>query len=216
MRCLTLSPMRWESTRRWLRTGLPSVVWVLVALMNMSPVARLLRGAKICRLGVWGQGKIVNTYNPGTTTRFQRLNYTYSGIISELPQYVVLRSAKYGQTGIEQPEKVPTWVEGLEAGHPALRRFTTVNRTICGDQIPASTIERVYEWQPLIDFLAAAMDKPQLYPMADPLGRLNVMAYREGERLNWHFDRAEFNHHRAPAGAARRRRFSVPQRAAER
>ena len=28
--------------------------------------------------------------------------------------------------------------------------------------------------------------------MADPLGRLNVMTYRAGEHLNWHFDRAEF------------------------
>ena len=28
--------------------------------------------------------------------------------------------------------------------------------------------------------------------MADPLGRINVMAYHEGEQLNWHFDRAEF------------------------
>ena len=83
-------------------------------------------------------------------------------------------------------------IAGLEADHPALRRFTTVNRTICGDQIPASTITRIYEWPPLIDFLAAAMAKPRLYPMADPLGRINVMAYRAGERLNWHFDRAEF------------------------
>ena len=83
-------------------------------------------------------------------------------------------------------------IDILEAHHPALRRFTTVNRTICGDQIPASTITLIYEWQPLIDFLAAAMDKSALYPMADPLGRLNVMAYRAGERLNWHFDRAEF------------------------
>ena len=83
-------------------------------------------------------------------------------------------------------------IAGLEADHPALSRLRTVNHTICGDQIPASTITRIYEWQPLIDFLAAAMEKPQLFPMADPLGRLNVMAYREGERLNWHFDRAEF------------------------
>ena len=83
-------------------------------------------------------------------------------------------------------------IEGLEAGHPALSRHTTVNQTICGDQIPASTIAGVYEWRPLIDFLAAALEKPRLYPMADPLGRINVMAYRAGERLNWHFDRAEF------------------------
>ena len=83
-------------------------------------------------------------------------------------------------------------LEGLEAGHPALGRLRTVNRTICGVRIPTSLITRVYEWQPLIDFLAAVMDKPRLYPMADPLARINVMAYRVGEELNWHFDRSEF------------------------
>ena len=83
-------------------------------------------------------------------------------------------------------------IVGPRTGHPALGRLTTVNRTICGDQIPDSTIARVYEWQALIDFLAAAMEKPRLYPMEDPLGRLNVMDYGAGERLNWHFDRAEF------------------------
>ena len=72
----------------------------------------------------------------------------------------------------------------LEEVHPAFSRFTTINRTICGDQVPRSLIARIYEWQPLIDFLAAAMDKPRLYPMADPLGQINVMCYRAGERLN--------------------------------
>ena len=28
--------------------------------------------------------------------------------------------------------------------------------------------------------------------MADPLARANVIAYRQGEALNWHFDRCEF------------------------
>ena len=83
-------------------------------------------------------------------------------------------------------------IEGLDPDHPALRRFTTINHTICGDQSPGSVITRIYEWQPLIDFLAAVIGKSRLYPMADPLGRINVMAYHEGEQLNWHFDRAEF------------------------
>jgi hypothetical protein len=83
-------------------------------------------------------------------------------------------------------------IDGLAPDHPALGRIRTVNHTICGDQIPDSVITRIYEWQPLIDFLAATMGKPGLYPMADPLGRINVMAYHEGEQLNWHFDRAEF------------------------
>ncbi len=76
--------------------------------------------------------------------------------------------------------------------HPALRRFGTINHTVCADRIAGSAISQIYEWQPLIDFLAAAMDKARLYPMADPLARINVMAYGAGEQLNWHFDRAEF------------------------
>ena len=83
-------------------------------------------------------------------------------------------------------------IEGLDAHHPALARFETINHTICGDQIAASLVARIYEWQPLIDFLAATMDKSRLYPMADPLARINVMAYHAGEALNWHFDRSEF------------------------
>jgi len=83
-------------------------------------------------------------------------------------------------------------VTGLAPDHPALRCVETVNHTICADQIPESLICRLYEWPPLADFLAAALDKPRLYLMADPLARANVMAYRDGEALNWHFDRAEF------------------------
>ena len=36
------------------------------------------------------------------------------------------------------------------------------------------------------------MGKHALHTMQDPLARVNVMAYRHGEALNWHFDRSEF------------------------
>ncbi len=83
-------------------------------------------------------------------------------------------------------------IPGLAPEHPALRRFETVNHTLCADQLPGSIICRLYEWPPLAVFLAAVMEKPRLYLMADPLARANVMAYRAGEALNWHFDRSEF------------------------
>jgi hypothetical protein len=83
-------------------------------------------------------------------------------------------------------------VDGLPADHPALRRFETASHTICADQIPDSVVCRIYDWPPLVAFLAATMGKPRLYPMADPLARANVMAYSEGESINWHFDRSEF------------------------
>ncbi len=83
-------------------------------------------------------------------------------------------------------------IPGLAPDHPALRLCETVNHTVCADQIPASIVMKVYEYRPLLRFLERVMDKDRLYLMADPLARANVMAYRDGEALNWHFDRSEF------------------------
>ncbi len=80
----------------------------------------------------------------------------------------------------------------LPSDHPALVKVDTVNHTVCADQISQSTVMWIYEWAPFIVFLAATMGKDALYPMRDALARVNVMAYREGETLNWHFDRSEF------------------------
>jgi len=83
-------------------------------------------------------------------------------------------------------------VAGLAADHPALRKLETVNYTLCADQLTGTIVDRIYEWPPLVDFLARVMDKPRLYVMDDPLARLNVLAYRPGAALNWHFDRSQF------------------------
>ena len=83
-------------------------------------------------------------------------------------------------------------IAGLPADHPALRRVETINHTVCSDQIPDSVPLWIYEWPQFAVFLAAVMNKEMLFAMRDPLARVNVMAYREGEALNWHFDRSEF------------------------
>ncbi|MCX7888713.1 MAG: 2OG-Fe(II) oxygenase [Rhodobacteraceae bacterium] len=83
-------------------------------------------------------------------------------------------------------------VEGLAPDHPALARVETVNHTLCADQLAGNPVIALYDWQPFTDFLAATMGKPALYRMEDPLARVNVQASRDGEALNWHFDRSEF------------------------
>jgi hypothetical protein len=83
-------------------------------------------------------------------------------------------------------------VPGLPEDHPALHRVETVNNTLCSDQLTDTPLERLYEFQPFVDFIADVMEKPVLYPMADQLARFNLMAYFNGEALNWHFDRSEF------------------------
>jgi hypothetical protein len=83
-------------------------------------------------------------------------------------------------------------VAGLPSDHPALRQFDTVHHTLCDDQLTGTVVQRIYEWTPLVAFLARVMGKQQLFAMQDPLARLNVMDYRTGEALNWHFDRSQF------------------------
>ncbi|QJF52588.1 2OG-Fe(II) oxygenase family protein [Roseobacter ponti] len=83
-------------------------------------------------------------------------------------------------------------VDGLPDTHPALQTFETSNKTICADQMDQAVVIRLYEWPPFARFLAAVMGKTELFAMADPLARVNVMSYSEGEALNWHFDRSEF------------------------
>ena len=83
-------------------------------------------------------------------------------------------------------------VEGLDPGHPALTRVQTINHTLCADQLGDTVLIDLYEWQPFREFIAATMDMPVLHLMDDPLARVNVLSYRPGEALNWHFDRSVF------------------------
>jgi len=83
-------------------------------------------------------------------------------------------------------------IAGLAADHPALALCETVNHTVCADQIPQSVPLWIYEWSHFVTFLAATMGKDALFPARDDLARVNVMSYRAGEALNWHFDRSEF------------------------
>jgi len=83
-------------------------------------------------------------------------------------------------------------IDGLPPDHPALSKVKTTNHTICTDQLAGTLVRSVYEYAPVAAFLAAVMEKAKLHLMADPLAGANVMEYRAGEALNWHFDRSEF------------------------
>ena len=83
-------------------------------------------------------------------------------------------------------------VEGLPDDHPALRKITTINHTLCADQLRDTPLTQVYEWPQFRQFIAATMQLPVLHVMDDELARVNVLSYRPGEALNWHFDRSEF------------------------
>jgi len=81
----------------------------------------------------------------------------------------------------------------LPDNHPRRAFGQSSVGVIAYDQFPeSSALRRLYEWQPLMEFIGAALGKELLYRYADPLGALNLAVMQEGERLFWHFDQTDF------------------------
>jgi len=116
------------------------------------------------------RGEVIDGILPGLLQKFKRESFTHSR-----------------QHNIYFDDAI----DDVDADHPALTRVETINHTLCGDQL-AEPLRQIYLWPGLTEFLARVMQKPNLYPMDDPLACANVMGYYEGEGLNWHFDRSEF------------------------
>ena len=92
-----------------------------------------------------------------------------------------------GTAYLEIPD--PHWPEG----HARTLVGPTALSAVAYDLFPLeSTIRRLYEWDPLMGFLAAALGKSRLYRYADPLGALNLAAMMDGDQLWWHFDQTDF------------------------
>ena len=57
---------------------------------------------------------------------------------------------------------------------------------------PTSPLRRLYEWEPLMQFIGAVLQRGPLYRYADPLGALNLAVMTDGDELQWHFDQTDF------------------------
>ena len=81
----------------------------------------------------------------------------------------------------------------LPENHPRKFFEPTSVGVVAYDQFPpTSALRRLFEWDPLMEFIAAALKKDRLYRYADPMGALNLAVMGEGERLHWHFDQTDF------------------------
>jgi hypothetical protein len=79
------------------------------------------------------------------------------------------------------------------ADHPRKFFEPTSVGVVAYDQFPpASAMRQLFEWDPLMEFIAAALKKDRLYRYADPMGALNLAVMGEGERLHWHYDQTDF------------------------
>ena len=57
---------------------------------------------------------------------------------------------------------------------------------------PQSPLRRLYEWEPMMEFIGAVLQRGKLYRYADPLGALNLAVMGDGDQLQWHFDQTDF------------------------
>ncbi len=92
-----------------------------------------------------------------------------------------------GTAYIETPDMT------LPSDHPRRIFGTSSVGVIAYDQFPSdSPLRRLYEWEPLMDFIGAALGKDRLYRYADPMGALNLAVMGDGEKLFWHYDQTDF------------------------
>lgn len=79
------------------------------------------------------------------------------------------------------------------AGDPRSTMVDAGVAVVAYDLFPTDSLLRsLYEWDGLLDFVAAVLGQPVLYRYADPFGALNLAVMREGDELGWHFDFTDF------------------------
>ena len=55
-----------------------------------------------------------------------------------------------------------------------------------------SAIDAVYQWPPLLAFIADCLDLPEVYCYADPLAGLTINVLDPGQQFAWHYDTNDF------------------------
>lgn len=97
------------------------------------------------------------------------------------------RSEGYGTAYLEAPST------DLPPEHPRRYFGKAAVGVIAYDMFPASSpLRQLYEWQPMMDFIGAVLQRGSLHRYADPLGALNLAVMAEGDELQWHFDMTDF------------------------
>ena len=96
-------------------------------------------------------------------------------------------SVSTGTPYLEVPDR------SLPEDHPRRILDRTSVGVVAYDLFPAdSALRQLYEWDPLMEFIAVALGKQRLYRYADPFGALNLAVMGDGDRLHWHYDMTDF------------------------
>ncbi|MBI3782210.1 MAG: hypothetical protein HY270_02295 [Deltaproteobacteria bacterium] len=97
------------------------------------------------------------------------------------------RSEGYGTAYLDVPDT------SLPEDHPRRYFGKAAVGVVAYDMFPASSpLRRLYEWDPMMHFIGAVLQRGPLHRYADPLGALNLATMDDGDELQWHFDMTDF------------------------
>jgi hypothetical protein len=83
--------------------------------------------------------------------------------------------------------------EGFAENHPRRTTAQSITWVMAYDLLPAhSEVRALYEWDPLMEFIAAVLGHGRLFRFADPLGAVNLTSMVEGDVQGWHYDSTDF------------------------
>ena len=117
---------------------------------------------------------------------------TAAGLATCVDDAVALEPLAHHSSGattpyLEQPD------DGWADAHPRVQRNPFALGAVAYDQFPPSSpIRALYEWPPLLAFVAAVLGRDEVHRYADPMGALNVATMGDGDVLGWHFDQTDF------------------------
>ena len=117
---------------------------------------------------------------------------TPAGLAAVIADARALAPQAYRSTGVGTAYlEVPDFE--LPADHPRRTLGEYAVGVIAYDMFPPeSPLRRLYEWDPMMDFIGAVLQRGRLYRYADPLGALNLAVMGDGDELQWHFDQTDF------------------------
>ena len=82
---------------------------------------------------------------------------------------------------------------GFNADHPRGVMFRERNRVVTTELLPSDALlRRLYEWDPLTEFIRMSLGLESLYRSEDPHLSLSYNVLGENDEVAWHFDSNEF------------------------
>ena len=97
------------------------------------------------------------------------------------------REDTWGTPYLELPD------ESCPDDHPRRTAVRSVTWVMAYDLMPLTSAARaLYEWTPLMDFIAEVLGRERIHRYADPMGALNLTSMVEGDVQGWHYDATDF------------------------